>query len=354
MSRFRLFGRTLATLITLGMTQIFASALAAAPNEPPSNAELFVLIQSLQSRVAALETEAARYKKEAEAAKVALNRVAGRSELQGGWSQPLLLASPETDHPVSQYRPVSASAEATIAPQWSGLYLGGSFGGGWTESQINSKETYASNFPTNSYPFQTETISSIAKSSGHGTGAAMDLFAGFDQQFGRRLLGGLQVEGSIADLGFDSDGKRSLVYSNDAGPTGETAVGPFRPHLYARWMVSALARGGFLVSPTTLAYGLVGWTGAQFEYENVTDNLFYQPEDRFWANGITFGGGVEQKLAPNWSLRAEYRYTDFSDVSVGNNFLWSSNFPSTQANTIRTKFNEDMQMVRIGVAYLVR
>jgi outer membrane immunogenic protein len=119
-------------------------------------------------------------------------------------------------------------------------------------------------------------------------------------------------------------------------------------------MVSALARGGLLVSPSTLAYGMVGWTGAQFEYQNLTDNLFFQPEDRFWANGITVGGGVEQKLASNWSVRAEYRFTDFPDLSVGNNFVWSSNSPATQTNTIRTKFDENMKMVRVGVSYSIR
>jgi outer membrane immunogenic protein len=211
-----------------------------------------------------------------------------------------------------------------------------------------------SDFPTNFYPFQTDTFRSVAKSSGHDIGAALDLFAGVNQQIGRHLVGGVQVEGSIADLSFDSDGTRSFVESNDAGPTGYTGEGPFRPHVYSRWMVSALARAGLLVSPTTLAYGLVGWTGAQFEYQNLTDNLFYQPEDSFWANGITFGGGAEQKLASNWNICAEYRYTDFPDLSVGNNFSWSSSLPSTQTNTIRTKFDENMQMVRVGVSYLLR
>ena len=201
----------------------------------------------------------------------------------------------------------------------------------------------------------TDTFSSVAKSSGHDTGAALDLFAGLNQQIGRHLVGGVQIEGSIADMNFGSDGTRSFAASNDAGPTGYTGQGPFRPHLYSRWMVSALARGGVLASPTTLAYGLVGWTGAQFEYQNLTDNLFFQPEDSFWANAITVGGGVEQKVASNWSIRAEYRYTDFPDLSVGNNFTWSSSNPNgTQTNTIRSKFDENMQTVRLGVSYLLR
>jgi hypothetical protein len=62
-------------------------------------------------------------------------------------------------------------------------------------------------------------------------------------------------------------------------------------------MVSALARAGWLVDPTTMLYALAGYTGAQFNYENPT-SLSFEPNDQFWANGITVGG-LEEKLAQN-------------------------------------------------------
>jgi hypothetical protein len=42
---------------------------------------------------------------------------------------------------------------------------------------------------------------------------------------------------------------------------------------------------------------LAGYTGAQFNYENPT-SLSFEPNDQFWANGITVGG-LEEKLAQN-------------------------------------------------------
>jgi opacity protein-like surface antigen len=44
--------------------------------------------------------------------------------------------------------------------------------------------------------------------------------------------------------------------------------------------------------------------------------LFFQPEEQFWANGATFGGGLEKKVDENWTVRAEYRYTNFADTEI--------------------------------------
>jgi opacity protein-like surface antigen len=38
----------------------------------------------------------------------------------------------------------------------------------------------------------------------------------------------------------------------------------------------------------------------------------------FGSNGVTVGGGLEKKLSPKWSLRAEYRYTHFGKDSFSN------------------------------------
>lgn len=70
-------------------------------------------------------------------------------------------------------------------------------------------------------------------------------------------------------------------------------------------MASALARVGFLADPDTLLYAIGGWTGAQFEYNDLTDNPFFEPNETFWANGGSVGAGIERKWGQSWSLRAE-------------------------------------------------
>jgi outer membrane immunogenic protein len=238
---------------------------------------------------------------------------------------------------------------------WSGLYWGASFGGGITEGSTVSLETFTYSSPTNPPPFNVQGISTTAESGPkRGMGASADLFLGANATFGR-FVAGIQLEGSLTELTFGSSGTRAYTYFDANGPTGQTALGQYQPHVHARWMVSAFARGGWLIDPTTLAYGLVGWTGAQFDYQNVTDNLFFQPGERFWANGITVGGGLERRLGHNWTLRGEYRYTHFPDVSVSNNFVWSAlgPFVATQSNTIQTRFENDMHMLRVGLSYLL-
>ena len=75
------------------------------------------------------------------------------------------------------------------------------------------------------------------------------------------------------------------------------------------WMVSVIGRAGFLATPNTLLYGLGGWTFGHFDVDQLAFGL--GRIDSFDSDGPTVGGGIEQKLSPNWSLRAEYRYTNF-------------------------------------------
>ena len=218
--------------------------------------------------------------------------------------------------PTAGYDAPPSAVTTKQIDQWSGIYWGGSFGGGFTHSRVTSSERYANTFPTNPPPFVTQGASIISDADGSAGGALADIYLGVNQQIAPSIVVGLQLEGSVGDMSFDAGGTKALTYFDDTGPTGQTASGSFRPHIHAPFMVSALARAGWLADPTTMIYGLAGWTGAQFKYENLTDNTFYEPKDQFWANGVTVGGGLEKKLAPNWSARIEYRYTNFFASNV--------------------------------------
>jgi opacity protein-like surface antigen len=219
-------------------------------------------------------------------------------------------------------------------------------------SKITSNETYVASFPPS-----ISGASIVATSNGSGgVGAVFDAFLGVNTLVGSRFVAGLQVEGTLSDVNFDSSGTRDYTYFTAAGPTGVTASSEFRPHVHARWMASALMRVGFLADPDTLLYGIGGWTGAQFEYNDLTDNPFFEPNDSFWANGGSVGAGIERRFGPNWSLRAEYRYTLFQNRDIANNFLFTTSgagaaTASSQSNSIQTAFHNSMQVARLGVAY---
>jgi outer membrane immunogenic protein len=56
--------------------------------------------------------------------------------------------------------------------------------------------------------------------------------------------------------------------------------------------------------------------------------------------GWTIGGGVEAKITPNWSVRAEYLHVDFGDHGI-----FSATPPITEHVTTRA------DIVRVGLNY---
>ena len=67
-------------------------------------------------------------------------------------------------------------------------------------------------------------------------------------------------------------------------------------------------RAGMLVTPTVLVYAVAGWSWSKAGFE-----LDKDPSGP--VSGPTIGGGIEALLQQNWSIRGEYRWTDFGSLS---------------------------------------
>jgi outer membrane immunogenic protein len=79
-------------------------------------------------------------------------------------------------------------------------------------------------------------------------------------------------------------------------------------------------RLGYLTSPNTLVYGLLGYTEASFSDPTLSISGFTTatvsaklPALSGWSTGF----GIETLLASNLSLKAEYRYTELDKESLG-------------------------------------
>src|SRR5262249_6160361 len=89
-----------------------------------------------------------------------------------------------------------------------------------------------------------------------------------------------------------------------------------------RWLVSALLKGGWLADPQDLLYLIGGWTYGAFEAIPSSDGIdgVFQGElkatQRFGLNGITVGAGFERQFASMWSLKGEYRFTQFQSKTI--------------------------------------
>lgn len=78
-----------------------------------------------------------------------------------------------------------------------------------------------------------------------------------------------------------------------------------------------------------------------------------------FATGWTVGGGVDYQFLQNWTVRLEYRYTDFGTTKIASSGVATC----TPANngtcegigngavSSSVKFRENMHGVRVGLAY---
>ena len=298
-------------------------------------------IAALEARIAALEIKNNQYQREAEEAR-AQARIAKGAVTSTN-------APPLPNRVAPAMASVSYSAGLTTS-SWTGVYWGASAGGAATRSDVTSSDRYTS---TSAGPPPTSfgaDMSEVARSRGGG-GAVLDVFAGWNEQLSGGFVIGTQIEASAANLNFSSTGTRTYAYFDTNGPTGQTAMNDFRPQVASRWMATALLRGGILLDNQTLMYGLGGWTLAQFEARNLTDNPFFQPVEMFLANGWTVGAGIERRLDTNWSVRAEYRFTNFGSTRTNDHFFFQSTGGNSQTYQRQTEYDQSMQSGRIGVAY---
>lgn len=85
------------------------------------------------------------------------------------------------------------------------------------------------------------------------------------------------------------------------------------PGLHLNGDASLRARLGVLLTSRTLLYAT---GGVAFGHVKTKANSALDPNLSGWQTGWTVGAGVEYALDTNWSVRAEYRYTDYASERV--------------------------------------
>jgi opacity protein-like surface antigen len=202
-------------------------------------------------------------------------------------------------------------APAPVAYNWSGIYLGGSFGGTWG---------------TESWHFASA-----------GSGSEPD-FAGLlaGGQIGYNYQIGRAVAGIEADFGG----------SNARGAAACPTADFFSCQASVDKLGSVAARLGY-TSGRTLYYAKGGFAFGDITasgHDN-TGGLIVPPvaSTTQWGNGWTVGGGFEVMLADHWSAKAEYMHYDLGKQSYT---VQSTVEPAEVATTGDT--------VRVGVNYHIQ
>jgi outer membrane immunogenic protein len=128
-----------------------------------------------------------------------------------------------------------------------------------------------------------------------GEGFFGTVIVGYDRKLTSNIVAGVFTDYDFSNI------------SSDVSLLG----GLFSASLEHKYSWSAGGRLGVLTSPSTLWYGTAGYTQAEFDLTSSIGSL-----DLPKFKGYFLGGGVESQLVQGWSLRAEYRYTQFQSETV--------------------------------------
>ncbi|HXW71223.1 MAG TPA: outer membrane protein [Methylocella sp.] len=215
---------------------------------------------------------------------------------------------------------------------WTGIYVGGQIGFAW-EQNVTIPSVSAID-PFGDYFFATF-------SKGGPQGVIGGAHVGYNYQFSQWVVG---LEGSVDGTGLQRTffGTVTDIFGNDLG-----AVNAF-----TRSEIQGSIRGRFGIAfDHSLLYATGGVAFAGFN-ASITDTTgFFTGFPGLTASssttraGWTVGGGIEYAITDNWSVRGEYRYSSFGNLT-------SSSFPGLAAPLVVTsRFQLRENQVQAGFSY---
>ena len=172
---------------------------------------------------------------------------------------------------------------------WSGFYFGANVGGAWATDQVRDVNI--------------DWCSGLGSSIGPCTynNNATGVFGG--GQLGFNVQRGNIVFGPEVDLGY-------MDLSHTAWQVAGLSSSTVSPGFYA----DVTARLGYAVD-RTLVYAKGGYAYYGGSVSNWTDDGPNHSGSTSGLNGWTLGGGLEYKINPSLSLKAEYLHFDFGSVT---------------------------------------
>jgi outer membrane immunogenic protein len=203
--------------------------------------------------------------------------------------------------------PVYKAPPMVVYPSWAGFYIGGHIGGAWGTTDVNAFDEDRNSFKNNS--------SGVI---GGGT-------IGYNFQTGNFVYG---VEADFGVLGLSHSA---------ANPIDSTIISKTSSAFY----MDATARLGYAFDKALL-YAKGGYAFYDGPI-SITDTANPATSSVTGISGWTVGGGIEYKIAPAWSVKAEYQFFDF-----GNNGL---NIVDSPVVTDHFDNKLTVQTVKAGVNY---
>ncbi|MGE4253190.1 MAG: outer membrane protein [Parvibaculaceae bacterium] len=230
--------------------------------------------------------------------------------------------------PIAGEGEIASPAADVVEPQvsWTGLYIGVNGGAGAVVNRIEADDLAGLDFD------------GIG-----GDGILGSLMAGFNWQVGDSFVIGIQ-----GDIGL-SDMKSKLDVFSDIDLGGIEVDAEIEAEAKMDWFADASLRLGWLPSPDTMIYVIGGYSYAHFKAEasgegfiqlgDLQTEFIFDEKAKENFDGFHVGTGIESMLTENLTLRAEYRYTQYS--KEGGLFGFDEDFfeafdtaPSTHVGTV--------------------
>ena len=194
---------------------------------------------------------------------------------------------------------------------WTGFYVGGHVGlatgnSAWTLAPLGGGAPVAGSFGIYRSP------DAFKESGGWFEGVQ----AGYNWMLRNRVVLGIEADGSFPTFPDPVTGLTTGGISNFTSPT--FGAGTFGETVLA----SGTVRGRIGYAPGHWLFYGTGGLAWSYDRQTLTQTATGNIEDRFlyrfgWAAGV----GIETAIAPSWTVRGEYLWTDFPSIAV--------NFPAS-------------------------
>jgi outer membrane immunogenic protein len=217
--------------------------------------------------------------------------------------------------------PVKAPYRSAVVPaasSWSGCYVGGHVGYGWSDARDRSIPGAVAS-PANPLAGTGDPIVFGYDGRSSADGIAGGVQAGCDHQYGTWVIG------AVIDYSWTDQKDTSAPFQ--ITPTLPTTTGPESASINLQSYGTARGRVGFIINPTTMVYGTGGlaWARAKMTVAGEIFNpgtVSFSVTDTANFVGWAAGLGAEWKFAQNWTFGVEYLHMDFGDA----NFRFGSSF----------------------------
>ena len=215
-------------------------------------------------------------------------------------------------------------AEAPAPKNWTGFYVGGHLGGGWSDDRWSDPFGSA---PSGLGATDIAGFGDTTRATGPLGGAQV----GFDWQTGHAVFG-LQADASATNLRGDN-----TCFSGLGGVDCQRVINA---------LATVTGRVGYAWG-RSLAYvkGGGAWTDATYSLNGNTNALALGAESTgIVSSGWTAGGGIEYALTDCWSTLLEYDYIGVSRTTVA--------FPMVATLSARNiAVQQEINTVKLGVNY---